>query len=324
MAKKCKNCKEVVVEKCDDTLCPFILPAKCVEVQKSYACIGFTKGKGLDIFHDKLMALVCSLEAAVSCTKVSESDACCGYLEDKIASTTLTIEKVVSNAGCEILKIEQNNPTITFLCSPNTTIPISKIVVQHSELDPAIGTDIKCANFNTGGIYPSPQGEAGSGIPIIGKAASGVTIGWNEVPNSNTFPSMIKPTTTSYVRTGVAIQGIVAGTYTNAVFNLKAGIYNISINYAITNGGAPIGDTGYLLFLLNFLTGSPQLFTSTYVLPVKEVVICNFESRVTNSSTVTGIVLDVDSSLMLRLVNTVAGLTTGTLDNITISFQKIK
>lgn len=287
--------------------------------------------------------------------KTTEADECCDYLANKITGSNGAVVTTVtdSETGCQTVniaapnfpdlsclgKVKTNssgvcdylisqftdgvifpgldtsgglqrikflNRQITFDQRPNASIPIS--------LDGV--TNVTCSTHTSG--YPAPQGESGMGIPMVGLA------GWTERTSATTWDTTPKVQAVDYVRSAGTIQGLINGTYTKGMFFVPSGTYNISFSCAVSNNNASIGGTGFMFFFLNLLTNATTgTFSSSYVLPVKDVVTCQYEERFSSTGYVTGVTFVSDTYLCLRASNTVAVITPGNFDSITISFEKV-
>ena len=325
--------------------CLVNITTDCVTTTKTYTCIETAPGTMLTTVLDSIDAKLCAIPPPACQVKVTSSDACCDYLDSKITSSTLGISVVTDGTtGCQTLNIESPDLSCLGKVLINSTATckyLANVFVAGSVIPQINGTggsqtisfvdysttfsctvansthplpissdsngDVVCSNtyYNTH-AFPAPTAV---GVPVVGKAAV-----WTQIAQS---PLSGSPIVTLGNQTFAADQGV-TGTYA-CTFTLPQGIYDISLSYAITNGGASIGATGLLLFVLQ-----DQAVTTNYYFPCKEVISCQAEQRAASSFSVSGVIVPTGGkTLLLRVQNSVAVFNGSTHENLTLTFKKV-
>lgn len=90
--------------------CEFITFTECVVYNgQELPCIGINNGDTANEILSQLESIICELGNTNSCTsKISSTDECCGYLEDKIVGGNgITIVTETDNLGCSTLVISE-------------------------------------------------------------------------------------------------------------------------------------------------------------------------------------------------------------------------
>ena len=126
--KECKDCKDSILNKqtsalgnpkcngncSEDITCDGnTVNSNCVIVNADLDCVGIEVG---DTLTDTLVALneKCqeTIDSGSACkVKIDADDTCCGFLEDKISSTTLDVEVSAEGRACKHLTIEEKDWT---------------------------------------------------------------------------------------------------------------------------------------------------------------------------------------------------------------------
>lgn len=347
-----------VLDKIDALICA-ITPSCKIQISADDNCCDYLGSKitssSLNITTVTNTGTGCqtlNIEAVVdSCAGkvlVDSADACCDYLQNKIISDNLTITTVTGEGGCVSLKL--NAPTIpdlsclgkvqlnsTASCHYLADIIVAGAVapqingtgssqtlsfVEYTATYNCIvvnstGTPLPISSNSNGNVvctntyydtrsFPAPSQV---GIPIVGLGQAWSLMG--QSPNSG--PPIVSLGNLTFA----ADQGV-TGTYACS-FTLPSGTYDISLSYNITNAGTRIGETGFVIFILQ-----DQAALNNTMFPCKEVVSCAAENRLSSSFYISGVTIPSGGkTFLLRMQNSLGTLAGSANENLTLAFKKV-
>ena len=242
------------------------------------------------------------LDLSVGCQLngfVNEDDTTCDYLINKFTDGAVYPTVDVSSGEP---KIRFDFQTVTF-ASRAGALPIS--VDQTSVV---AGQQMLCSGYSAS-TFPKPEN---TGIPIAGGGRTNSSI-WISDPVSSPIVTLSQATFSN----GLRDQGL-TGTF-DCKFDLVEGIFNVSIQYNITNNNTRLGNTGFLNFFLQ------DVANPTSQVPLGKLpIVCSAEYSAYGAGVVNGVVIPSGGkSYLLRVQNSVAAFAGSTNDNILLSFQKV-
>lgn len=121
---------------------------------------------------NKMFQLLCQNTSSCT-TKITADDTCCGYLFDKITSSSLNLTVVTNNSGCKQLNIEEKCRTWTELTKSNLGLAGTWNWAQSGFARPAVSSVDNCIVRLAGTISRSSIGSSGN--TLIGTLPSGKT-----------------------------------------------------------------------------------------------------------------------------------------------------
>ena len=189
-------------------------------------CSGGNTGEGLNIILSKLDTQICGLTPpSGTCTvQVDANDTCCGYLNDKIQTTTL-VKTINNSGGCESIQIEDRAWLFTNVNYSNgysTPIAIGYSPVRYGVRN-GYPTTTNLLEVRLHGQLTTPTFSSAS--PLSNSLAFSI-------------PPSVAPSTNKFFN-GIALGNSATATYAYFIVVKTNGEIRISVNRITGGAGDP-------------------------------------------------------------------------------------